>query len=491
MHSKMFWLDGSSKLPFPIVSTRFIGKPCVEHLAEDLASIENQAKIAKSWVEIGDFDRWCHAASELVDLTYYLIYADTTFLYYEELISADERLRRCSQLKSQLVDSVRFSTFELARTRLVANLKFATPSAPTTISTISLHRDESVIQRSSSDSTETSARVTTLSPALPRHTALNRITTSPHAAPTSPTPTTINTPRDATLTGVASPPPHRQPVSVGITNPPQPPTSHEVERRVNDPLGLCTKEGDGEEGVGSRKRRGEVEKGGGEEEVEAAAKQEPGRHPPPPPPTNDARTQENGTSRRWRRRQCRRPHSCCCNATAPVTVLAPKRAPNPAFQHAPPTPTIVSDDAHIQARPKRRRRHRRRHPDGASNAPSPRTTANSVGKPDRDTRDRYQRRRRHRRPSRPCTTLEHPPPPTPAPFPIPTPTPIPARTPSTPAKVNSHVIQNHVTYNRFFSCCCDSNAGSLSTRFFLHGYICGLMLPFCIFTPGISLNKLS
>jgi len=118
----MFWLDGSSKLPFPIVSTRFIGKPCVEHLAEDLASIENQAKIAKSWVEIGDFDRWCHAASELVDLTYYLIYADTTFLYYEELISADERLRRCSQLKSQLVDSVRFSTFELARTRLVANL---------------------------------------------------------------------------------------------------------------------------------------------------------------------------------------------------------------------------------------------------------------------------------------------------------------------------------------------------------------------------------
>src|SRR6202790_3846041 len=61
----MFWLDGSSKLPFPIVSTRFIGKPCVEHLAEDLASIENQAKIAKSWVEIGDFDRWCHAASDV------------------------------------------------------------------------------------------------------------------------------------------------------------------------------------------------------------------------------------------------------------------------------------------------------------------------------------------------------------------------------------------------------------------------------------------
>src|ERR1700676_2495510 len=72
----------------------------------------------------------------------------------------------------------------------------------------------------------------------------------------------------------------------------------------------------------------------------------------------------------------------------------------------------------------------------------------------------------------------HPPPPTPAPFPMPTPmpTPIPARTPSTPAKVNSRMIQNHVTYNRFSSCCCDSNAGSLSTQFFLHGCICELVL---------------
>jgi hypothetical protein len=264
VHSKMFWLDGSSKLPFPIVSTRFIGKPCVEHLAEDLASIENQAKIAKSWVEIGDSDHWCHAASELVDLTYYLVYADTTFLYYEELISADERLHHCSQLKSQLVDSVRFSTFELVHTRLVANLKFATPSAPTTISTISPCCDDSVVQHSSSDSTETSARVTTLSLVLPHHTVLNRITTSPHAAPTSPTPTTVNTSQDATLMGVALPLPHRQPVSVGITNPPQPPTLHEAERRVNDPLSSCMKEGDGKEGEGGkregRRRREEMER---------------------------------------------------------------------------------------------------------------------------------------------------------------------------------------------------------------------------------------
>jgi hypothetical protein len=271
-----------------------VGKPCVEHLAEDLASIENQAKIAKSWVEIGDFDRWCHAASELFDLTYYLVYADTTFLYYEELISADERLRRCSQLKSQLV---RFSMFELARTRLVANLKFATLSAPTTISTISPRRDDLVVQRSSSDSTETSTRVTTLSPALPRHTALNRITTSPHAAPTSPTPTTVNTSRDATLTGVALPLPHCQPVSVGITNPPQPPTSHEAERWVNDPLGSCTKEGDGKKGEGEGKREGKEEKRG-DGEVEAGDKQAPGRPLLSPPPTDDDRAQGNAKQRR-------------------------------------------------------------------------------------------------------------------------------------------------------------------------------------------------
>ena len=143
--------------------------------------------------------------------------------------------------------------------------------------------------------------MTTLSPVLPHHTVSTQTTTTSLLPAPTPLTTTTKGSQDATLTGVASPPPHQQPVSVGITNPPQPPTSHEAERWVNDPLGLCMKEGDGEEGVGSRKKGGEEEKGGGEEEVEAAAKQEPGRHPLPPPPTNDVRTQENGTSRRWRR----------------------------------------------------------------------------------------------------------------------------------------------------------------------------------------------
>src|ERR1700677_829184 len=105
----MFWLDGSSTLPFPIVSTRFLKEPYVEYLAEVLASVENQVKIAKSWVEISNFNHWCHAASELVNLTNDLIYFENSSLYYEGLISKNERLCHYSKLNSQLVDLVSFS----------------------------------------------------------------------------------------------------------------------------------------------------------------------------------------------------------------------------------------------------------------------------------------------------------------------------------------------------------------------------------------------
>jgi hypothetical protein len=109
-------------------------------------------------------------------------------------------------------------------------------------------------------------------------------------------------------------------VSVGITNPPQPPTctSHEAKHWVNDPLGLCTKEGDGKEGEGEGKREGKEEKRGegeveagegegkregkeekiGEGEVEAGDKQAPGRPLPSPPPTDDDRTQGNAKRHR-------------------------------------------------------------------------------------------------------------------------------------------------------------------------------------------------
>jgi len=105
-------------------------------LPEDLASIENQAQDCKIWVEIGDFDRWCPMlASELVISHTTARYADTTFLYYEELISADERLCRCSQFKISIRwIQVRFSTFEPCAHTVVANLKFAIPISAYTLS---------------------------------------------------------------------------------------------------------------------------------------------------------------------------------------------------------------------------------------------------------------------------------------------------------------------------------------------------------------------
>ena len=94
----MFWLDGSSTLPFTIVSTSFGDKACVELITEALASVENQAKIAKSWVKIGDFDHWHLAVSKLVDLADDLIHVNTSFRYYKGSISWNEKLHHCSQL---------------------------------------------------------------------------------------------------------------------------------------------------------------------------------------------------------------------------------------------------------------------------------------------------------------------------------------------------------------------------------------------------------
>ena len=185
----MLWLDGSSSLPFPIISAPLLSKYCLEDLAETLAELENQAKIVKSCVEIGNFDHWCIAASELVDLANLVVWKDNSFLYWDGLISESERLRHCSQVSSRLVDSVSFSTFERARERLLAISK---PSNPIPITC----RNQSVDQRPSSGSTKSGAEVTTLSPALPCHAAAPTTTTTsytiqppqqPHQAPNEPT----------------------------------------------------------------------------------------------------------------------------------------------------------------------------------------------------------------------------------------------------------------------------------------------------------------
>jgi hypothetical protein len=81
-------------------------------LAQDL--IENQPRIVKSLVKIGDFDHWCIEASELVDLMIDLVRRDEKYLRRDGLLTRDESLRQISNLNSQFVNSVNFLTFVLA-----------------------------------------------------------------------------------------------------------------------------------------------------------------------------------------------------------------------------------------------------------------------------------------------------------------------------------------------------------------------------------------
>ena len=107
----MYWLDGSSKLPFVPHCSYLLSSSRAKKFALALDLIENQARIVKSCVKIGDFDHWCIEASELVDLVMDLMHRDG-------MSTRDSSLCRISDLNSQFVNSVRFSTFELACSRL-------------------------------------------------------------------------------------------------------------------------------------------------------------------------------------------------------------------------------------------------------------------------------------------------------------------------------------------------------------------------------------
>jgi hypothetical protein len=86
----MYWLDGSSKLPFVPHCSYLMSSSRANFfaLAQDL--IENQARIVKSCVKINDFDNWCHAASELVDLVIDLMERDEVYLLRDGLSTLDE-----------------------------------------------------------------------------------------------------------------------------------------------------------------------------------------------------------------------------------------------------------------------------------------------------------------------------------------------------------------------------------------------------------------
>ena len=88
----MYWLDGSSKLPFVPHCSYFLSSSRAKDfaLAQDL--IENQAQIVNSLVKIGDFDNWCHAASELVDLVINFAQRDEKYLRWDGLSMHDNSL---------------------------------------------------------------------------------------------------------------------------------------------------------------------------------------------------------------------------------------------------------------------------------------------------------------------------------------------------------------------------------------------------------------
>jgi hypothetical protein len=144
-------------------------------LAQDL--IENQARIVKSLVKIGDFDHWCIEASELVDLVVDLVWRDEKYLRQDGLSTRDESLRRISNLNSQFVNFVCFSVFQLARKRL------SLPSRPNgrelidlSISTpVASHNDVSLLR----DGPTRGAEPTTCSSAQPPPTATTTTTSPP------------------------------------------------------------------------------------------------------------------------------------------------------------------------------------------------------------------------------------------------------------------------------------------------------------------------
>src|ERR1700722_1255557 len=128
----MYWLDGSPRLPFISHCSYRLSSSRANFfaLAQDL--IENQAQIVKSCVKMRNFDHWCIEASELVNLVIDLVRRNEKYLRRDGLSSCEESLHQISDLTSQYVKSVKFSTFELASSRLELKRAISCPQPPPT-----------------------------------------------------------------------------------------------------------------------------------------------------------------------------------------------------------------------------------------------------------------------------------------------------------------------------------------------------------------------
>ena len=124
----MYWLDGSSELPYTPKSSYLLSKTRTRAIALAQDLIENQARIVKSCVKYNNFHHWCTEASELVDLMIDLVRRDEKYLLRDGLSTPDESLCRISTLRSQYVNLVSISTFKNAIRRFY--LKFPYLEAP-------------------------------------------------------------------------------------------------------------------------------------------------------------------------------------------------------------------------------------------------------------------------------------------------------------------------------------------------------------------------
>src|ERR1700683_4004353 len=108
----MYWLDGSSELPFSLKCSYILSKRRVKAIALAMDLIENQARIVEFCVKIDNFDHWCIEASELVDLVIDLASRDEKYLQRDGLSTPEGSLCQIVQLNSQYVNFVSHLTFE-------------------------------------------------------------------------------------------------------------------------------------------------------------------------------------------------------------------------------------------------------------------------------------------------------------------------------------------------------------------------------------------
>src|ERR1700683_1716172 len=129
----MYWLDGSSKLPFVPHFSYLMSNSRARKFALATGLIEIQGRIVKSCVKIGDSDHWAIEASELVDLMMDLVQRDEKYLQRDSISTRDSSLCRISDLNSQLVNSVSYLVFELACLCLALKHPILRPQPPPTM----------------------------------------------------------------------------------------------------------------------------------------------------------------------------------------------------------------------------------------------------------------------------------------------------------------------------------------------------------------------